>query len=298
MYSSMPRAQGLLRFERPQGAGLRRASARSFWSGCSSRKAWKLSPLISTSMSPCTLAWQPRRDVGADVEGLVEDVELFVFDVGGVVEALGHVDVAGGAGADAAAAVALGRADLAWRPPRMVCAVGDLDLEFSLHEAHLRHQRRLRSRGAARCRARACVSASTEAAARPASALRDAAIHAPAGKALARPGRGPRCGGGSRRGRVPSSGALEAAQRALDVGALLFVASAARRRPPWPARAPSRMRCASTCSSRRRRSLHVLFAVLVGVDQHALDLLVGEAVAGLDLDLLAHAGASSPRPRP
>src|SRR5688572_16122053 len=71
----------------------------------------------------------------AHVERLVEDVELLVFDFRQLVEALGHVDVAGGAGAHPAAAIALGCADTLGRGQDGLARVYR-DLELFAREAY------------------------------------------------------------------------------------------------------------------------------------------------------------------
>src|SRR4051794_5296131 len=75
----------------------------------------------------------------AHVEGLVEDVELFVLDIRQRVEPLGHVDMACGARTHAATAVTLGSANLLGRLENGL-APFDLDFEILAYEANFRHQ--------------------------------------------------------------------------------------------------------------------------------------------------------------
>src|SRR5207344_1802204 len=89
----------------------------------------------------------------AYVEGLVEDVELFVFDLRQLIEALGHVDVAGRTGAHAAAAVSLGRAGAFGRgQDRRPAWDGDFQLlsyeSYDRHSVWLRPEVRLDTAGA------------------------------------------------------------------------------------------------------------------------------------------------------
>src|SRR5687768_11581553 len=80
----------------------------------------------------------------AHVERFVEDVELLVFDLGELVETLGHVDVAGRASTDAAAAVALGRARPFGRGQDRAAAL-DCNLQLLACESNDRHSVWLRS---------------------------------------------------------------------------------------------------------------------------------------------------------